>query len=176
MLFTLLAAVNHRKAPLVASPQSKTCELDLQTTTPVIMQTTAGDRCHKQRCHQFPLGGRDAPLVLGRACTNTHGGHYNSARAIADKTNSSQHTLRTTSALPRIPHEPSHQISIFGAIWLPKKLAWRRTQPYAVESTAIVNIFFGGAPYGPTNRMMGVPKCVAGYTARTKAIGLNMKA
>ncbi len=27
------------------------------------------------------------------------------------------------------------------------KLAWRKTQPYAVVGTAIVNIFFGGAPY-----------------------------
>ena len=39
-----------------------------------------------------------------------------------------------------------------------KKLSWRRTQPYAVVSTAIVNIFFGGAPYGATNRMSGVPE------------------
>ena len=38
-----------------------------------------------------------------------------------------------------------------------KHLAWRRTQPYAVVSTAIVNILFGGAPHGATNRMGGVP-------------------
>ena len=123
MMFTLLAAVNHRKALLMASPQSKTCEVDLQTTTPAIEQTTASDRCHKQTCHRFPLGGRDAPLVLGRACTNTYGRHYNSAHSNGDKTNSSQHTLRTTSALPRIPYEPSHQNSIFGAIWLPEKIS-----------------------------------------------------
>eukprot|EP00959_Pyramimonas_sp_CCMP1952_P167184 3494165-Pyramimonas_sp.AAC.1 len=31
----------------------------------------------------------------------------------------------------------------------------RRTQPYAAASTAIVNIFFGGEPYGATNRVGG---------------------
>ena len=49
-----------------------------------------------------------------------------------------------------------------------EKLAWRRTQPYAAVSTAIVNIFFGGEPYGATNRVRGVPTCVAGYTTRTE--------
>ena len=39
-----------------------------------------------------------------------------------------------------------------------KELSWRRTQPYAVVSTAIVNIFFGGAPCGATKRVRGVPK------------------
>ena len=38
------------------------------------------------------------------------------------------------------------------------KLAWRRTKPYASVSTAILNIFFGGAPYGGTKRARGVPK------------------
>eukprot|EP00959_Pyramimonas_sp_CCMP1952_P310803 6504262-Pyramimonas_sp.AAC.1 len=44
----------------------------------------------------------------------------------------------------------------------PKQLAWRVTQPYAVVRTAIVNIFFGGAPYGATRRVLGVPKWVWG--------------
>ena len=38
------------------------------------------------------------------------------------------------------------------------KLAWRRTQPYAVVSHAVVNIVFGGALYGATKRVSGVPK------------------
>ena len=54
-----------------------------------------------------------------------------------------------------------------------KKLSWRRTQPYAVVSTAIVNNFFGGDPYGATNRARGVPKCVEWYTTRTKTIDLS---
>ena len=46
------------------------------------------------------------------------------------------------------------------------ELSWRRTQPYAVVSTAIVSIFFGGAPYGATNRMRGVPKCGGVHNAK----------
>ena len=38
------------------------------------------------------------------------------------------------------------------------KLAWRRTQPYAVVRTAVVNTVFGGAPCGGTKRVRGVPK------------------
>ena len=34
---------------------------------------------------------------------------------------------------------------------------------------------FGGAPYGATNRVRGVPKCVAGYTIRTKTVGLSAR-
>ena len=54
-----------------------------------------------------------------------------------------------------------------------EKIAWRRTQPYAVVSTAIVNIAVGGAPYGATTRIRGVPNSVAGYTTRTKPISLT---
>ena len=39
-----------------------------------------------------------------------------------------------------------------------QKLAWRRTQPYAAVRIAIVNPVFGGAPYGATKRVRGVPK------------------
>ena len=38
------------------------------------------------------------------------------------------------------------------------KLAWRRTQPYAAVSTAVVSLVFDGAPYGATKRVRGVPK------------------
>ena len=43
--------------------------------------------------------------------------------------------------------------------------SWRRAQPYAVASTAVVSIAFGGAPYGATNRVRGVPKSVRGRHA-----------
>eukprot|EP00959_Pyramimonas_sp_CCMP1952_P145372 3043414-Pyramimonas_sp.AAC.1 len=71
-----------------------------------------------------------------------------------------------------LPHGPRGPL---GAC-LGSKLARRRTQPYAVVNTAIVKIFFGGAPYGVTNRMRGVLNCEIGYTARAKTIGLSMKA
>ena len=57
----------------------------------------------------------------------------------------------------------------FAKLFVPPKgtkLSWRRTQPYAVVSTAIVNIFFGGVPYGATNRMRGVPKCGGVHNAK----------
>ena len=50
------------------------------------------------------------------------------------------------------------------------KLSWRKTQPYAVVSTAIVNIFFGGDPYGA----FGMGMWWAGWThvgAATGAFG-----
>ena len=39
-----------------------------------------------------------------------------------------------------------------------EKLAWRRTQPYAVVSAALVSTVFGGAPDGATKRVRGAPK------------------
>eukprot|EP00959_Pyramimonas_sp_CCMP1952_P440945 9231548-Pyramimonas_sp.AAC.2 len=33
-------------------------------------------------------------------------------------------------------------------------LAWRRTQPYAVVTIALVEIVFGGAPHGPRNAVL----------------------
>ena len=38
------------------------------------------------------------------------------------------------------------------------QLAWRRTQPHAVVSATLVSPVFGGAPYGATKRVRGVPK------------------
>eukprot|EP00959_Pyramimonas_sp_CCMP1952_P323634 6772994-Pyramimonas_sp.AAC.1 len=35
------------------------------------------------------------------------------------------------------------------------KLAWRRTQPYAVVSPAVVGTVFGGASRGPRNAVLG---------------------
>ena len=40
-----------------------------------------------------------------------------------------------------------------------QKLAWRKTQPYAVESAADVNLVFGGSPYEAKNRVRGVLMC-----------------
>ena len=51
-----------------------------------------------------------------------------------------------------------------------KKLSWRRAQPYAVVNTAIVSIFFGGAPYGATILVRGAPKCVEA-AMRTQPLG-----
>eukprot|EP00959_Pyramimonas_sp_CCMP1952_P165309 3455690-Pyramimonas_sp.AAC.1 len=36
-----------------------------------------------------------------------------------------------------------------------QKLSWRRTQPYAIGGTAIVNIFFGELPMGLRNAALG---------------------
>eukprot|EP00959_Pyramimonas_sp_CCMP1952_P187940 3929683-Pyramimonas_sp.AAC.1 len=40
------------------------------------------------------------------------------------------------------------------------KLPWRRTQPDAVVSNAVVNLIFGGAPHGATKRVRVGPKWV----------------
>ena len=37
----------------------------------------------------------------------------------------------------------------------PQKISWRRTQPCAVVSAAMVHVSFGGAPYGATKRRAG---------------------
>eukprot|EP00959_Pyramimonas_sp_CCMP1952_P136289 2851746-Pyramimonas_sp.AAC.1 len=40
-------------------------------------------------------------------------------------------------------------------------LNWQVTQPYACVNIAIVNVVFGGAHCGATNRMRGAPTFVA---------------
>ena len=36
-------------------------------------------------------------------------------------------------------------------------LIWRRNRPYSVVGIAVVSIASGGAPYGATKRVMGLP-------------------
>ena len=48
---------------------------------------------------------------------------------------------------------------------------YERRSPHATAATGA----FGGAPYGSTNRVRGTPKCVAGYTIRTKTVGLSAR-
>eukprot|EP00959_Pyramimonas_sp_CCMP1952_P327266 6851201-Pyramimonas_sp.AAC.1 len=45
------------------------------------------------------------------------------------------------------------------------ELAWRRTQPYAVVSTAVVGIVFCGAPDGPRSVVLGGGRARAGGDA-----------
>ena len=68
--------------------------------------------------------------------------------------------LRTPMVLEEFRHAREHvniksNISVCASI---SKLSWRRTQPYAVVSSAVVRIVFGGAPYGATKRVRGGPK------------------
>ena len=51
-----------------------------------------------------------------------------------------------------------------------KKVSWRRTQPYAVVSAAVVPTACGGAPYRATKRVRGVSKW-GGGAMRTCPLG-----